>query len=115
MANHASTGGTISKASAAADLNGKDYLYGGTAARVKWPQVRRCFCDGLMGYVQAPTTECSVSEECQYTFCSQLSPRRHCPQSTPQYIFAGKHLHGGNGIASMFRVKNTVNISVTGG
>ncbi len=43
MANHASTGGTISKASAAADLNGKDYLYGGTAATVRWPQVQALY------------------------------------------------------------------------
>ncbi len=39
LGNHASTGGTISKALAAADLNGKDYLSGNTAATVKWPQV----------------------------------------------------------------------------
>ena len=39
--NHAVTTGTISKA-VAADLNGKEYLSGGTSATVKWPQVSGC-------------------------------------------------------------------------
>jgi hypothetical protein len=63
--NHASTQGTILKAAAA--LNGKDYIYGGTTSQVRWPQVSQlplpdCTQCGLAGAAWCNASSHTVQE-----------------------------------------------------